>query len=143
MYRNVAEMSLAQRVSAFVTEVTASTQHEAKPADRCALAIRAALAESLPRFDPRLERSEGIPKPWLACWPRCDLSDSHGFPLWEREVFLLVANHYEELLSIFSFYARRGLGSGHRFSLSPVARRLSPVARRRSSSWGVARAQTE
>ena len=40
-----------------------------------------------------------------------NLDDCHGWPLFEKDVFLLLAKHFEELYSIFTFYAKSG-GTG-------------------------------
>ena len=49
---------------------------------------------------------------WLSAWAKMDLSDVHGWPLWESEVFATMAGAYEELLSIFIHYSKCGQ-AGH------------------------------
>ena len=42
-----------------------------------------------------------------------DLYHVYGFPTWEEQAFKLVQNHFDELVSIFTEYAKTGsAGSG-------------------------------
>ena len=42
---------------------------------------------------------------FLAAWRRMDLSRIHGFPLWERPVFVRLLASFDELDAFFAFYA--------------------------------------
>ena len=68
------------------------------------------LGKGLDRFDPETNLDEAeaanVPEEFYATWSRMNLDDCHGWPLWEKEMFLLLAKHYEELYSIFTFYAK-------------------------------------
>jgi hypothetical protein len=48
------------------------------------------------------------PAEWMATFAKMDLSDCHGWPLWEKEVFTILSSAFDELGSIFSYYAKSG-----------------------------------
>eukprot|EP00966_Prymnesium_polylepis_P332883 7388354-Prymnesium_polylepis.1 len=80
--------------------------------------ITAAIAPRIERFNP-----EGI-KPlqgqeisehakFMEAWSKVNLAQVFGFPLWEKEVFLLLQRTFGDLHSIFIHYAKSGTaGSG-------------------------------
>eukprot|EP00966_Prymnesium_polylepis_P201287 4663992-Prymnesium_polylepis.1 len=43
---------------------------------------------------------------WLECWQNIEVNDLHHFPLWEKGVHDLLQEHFQELVSIFAYYAK-------------------------------------
>ena len=72
--------------------------------------ITKAVVEPILRFDTSYAvPSGGQPKEEfdmaLDVWNKMDLGYVHGFPVWEAEVFDLIAKNFGELQSIFASYA--------------------------------------
>ena len=57
-----------------------------------------------PRFEPQAETPETV----ASTWGKMDLSHIFGFPAWEESVFNSIASTYDELVSVFTFYAKSG-----------------------------------
>eukprot|EP00966_Prymnesium_polylepis_P199105 4613903-Prymnesium_polylepis.1 len=111
MFRNVSEMKPAERVQALV-DVYIGANSSGLPDDRVAAAVRGCLSKSLARFEPQAMLPSAdvatLPPELLECWGKMDLADLHGWPLWEGEVFSVLADAFEELSSIFTHYAKSG-----------------------------------
>ena len=74
--------------------------------------VKYSLSKGLVRFSPDADltaaEKEAQPADWVATFKKMDLSDCHGWPLWEKEVFLILGAAYDELGSIFAYYAKSG-----------------------------------
>ena len=85
------------------------------PTDSIAAALKARLAGKIVRFVPD-ERPTSelarVPRQFRQCWARMELSSTHGWPLWEAEVYGLLAESFAEIHSIFSYYGRSGAAGG-------------------------------
>ena len=127
MFRNIKEMPARQGRDA--ARVYVGPADTATAADLLRAAAKPALGKGLPRFDLRAELSEeeaaGVDDELYVEWAKMNLDDRHGWPLWEREMFLLLAKHYGELYSIFSFYAKSG-GTGTSASSGSCCSRPRP-----------------
>ena len=113
MFRNIKDMPGTDRVETLLS-VYMVPEEDRTVADRLRAAAKATLSKGLVRFDCRsdLEPEElAGTEDFVEVWEKMDLSDCHGFPLWEKEMFLLFASKYEEIYSIFSYYAKSG-GTG-------------------------------
>ena len=83
----------------------------------CSQVISKCCYPPLPRFD----TSTAVPaegqtlsdlKTFVTFWERIDLSHLFGFPLWESEVFTVLSTNFEQLRSIFDYYAKSGTAGG-------------------------------
>ena len=87
MFRNVKRMPGLDRIETLLN-VYVGPVDTATPADRLRAAVKRALSKGLERFDP-LSLEEGdrgdVSEEVLEAWAKMDLSDCHGFPLWEKE----------------------------------------------------------
>ena len=54
------------------------------------------------------EKDIGAIMDWTDTWKKMDLSDVHGWPLWEKEVYLILGAAFDEIASIFAYYAKSG-----------------------------------
>jgi hypothetical protein len=104
-YEEVEEMSLAQRVAGIVANFLGEKDEQ--------MVITEAVVPRAPRFDPSSASPNEGSEPqqhqaWLATWRKMDLAHVFGFPLWEKEVFMLLQRDYSELLSIFTYYGKSG-----------------------------------
>ena len=111
MFRNVKQMAFIDRIETLL-KVYVGSAADATPADRIKAATKKALSKGLERFDPSADLDEAesadVAEELLAEWAKMNLDDCHGWPLWEKELFLLLAKHFEEIYSIFTFYAKSG-----------------------------------
>jgi hypothetical protein len=122
MFRNVPELPPAEKVEAFA-RMLCNIGNKAHALDfiveeRVFEAVKYSLTKSLKRFNPDADLSadekadEKLTNPdFVATWKRMILDDCHGWPLWEKDVFIIFAKYFEELGSIFSYYAKSG-GTG-------------------------------
>ena len=83
------------------------------PTDAIAGALKARLASKIARFVPPDERRPAsertcVPRQFRQCWARMELSSTHGWPLWEAEVYGLLAESFSEIHAIFCYYGRSG-----------------------------------
>ncbi len=67
----------------------------------------------LPRYDTSLAQplegeSQADLNTFIMFWNQMDLSHVYGFPLWEEGVFHLLHANFEQLRSIFDYYAKSG-----------------------------------
>ena len=58
-----------------------------------------------PRYD---YKNSGADERWIKIYSKMDLSHVYGFPLWEQGVFELLHASFEQLRSIFDYYAKSG-----------------------------------
>eukprot|EP00966_Prymnesium_polylepis_P206025 4774034-Prymnesium_polylepis.1 len=68
------------------------------------------------RYDWRLAKplkgqSLSIYRKWLECWQNIEVNDLHHFPLWEKGVFDILQESFQDLMSIFAHYAKSVGGS--------------------------------
>ena len=116
MFRNIKEMPETDKVLTLL-EIYVGDANTATPADRIKATVKKVLSKGLVRFDPDADLSEeeatsaNVSEEFIGTWKKMILDDCHGYPLWEKEMFLLLASKYEELYSIFTFYAKSG-GTG-------------------------------
>ena len=83
------------------------------PTDAIAGALKVRLASKIARFVPPDERRPAsertcVPRQFRQCWARMELSSTHGWPLWEAEVYGLLAESFSEIHAIFCYYGRSG-----------------------------------
>ena len=109
-YEEVEQMSLAQRVEGIVANYLGERDEQA--------VVTAAVAPPVERFDAKTlavlpGQAADQHAQWQAAWSKMDLSHVFGFPLWEKEVCVLLQRSFPELSSIFTHYAKSGsAGSG-------------------------------
>ena len=90
-----------EKVEAFASMLTAHRGAGGGPApkldardyvvrERLNDAVRFSLMKGLTRFNPEKDLTEveikGLPADWLSTFHKMDLSDCHGWPMWEKEV---------------------------------------------------------
>jgi len=113
MFRNVKEMPPTDRVQTLL-EIYVGDPDKATPADRIRATVKKVLSKGLVRFNPSTDLSpeevgaSSVSEEFIAIWSKMILDDCHGWPLWEKELFLLLSSKYEDLYSIFTFYAKSG-----------------------------------
>ena len=111
MFRNVKEMPPTDRVQTLL-EIYVGDPDKATPADRIRATVKKVLSKGLVRFNPSTDLSpeevgaSSVSEEFIAIWSKMILDDCHGWPLWEKELFLLLSSKYEDLYSIFTFYAK-------------------------------------
>ena len=122
MFRNIERMPPHEKVEAFATTLTAHrgvngpapllNYQDYVIRERLDVCIKYSLSKGLKRFNPDkdLTQSEkdAQPNEWIATWKKMNLDDCHGWPIWEKEVFTLLGEAYDELGSIFAYYAKSG-----------------------------------
>jgi hypothetical protein len=125
LFRNVKRMPPEEKVEAFATSLIAHRGAEKGPApeldyrdyiveDRIRLAVKYSLSKGLKRFDMNKDLQTEEEKElleivdWPEAWKKMNLDDCHGWPLWEKEVFITLGRAFEELGSIFAYYAKSG-----------------------------------
>ena len=118
MFRTVERLPPCEKVEVFVRTMTAAVPEldykDYVIRDRLNHAVLHAFSKSLVRFDPDKDLATADEKAvyavpdWNDMWAKMDLSDCHGWPLWEKEVYLLLGAAFDELASIFSYYAKSG-----------------------------------
>jgi len=86
-------MSVAQRVEAVIGEYLGMSSAEA------------ALASSAPPVERYDAASSGADPAFVAEWSRMDLQYINGFPTWEKEVFGALAEAFDDLKALFTYYA--------------------------------------
>ena len=101
-YEEVEQMSLAQRVAGIVANLLGEKDEQQ--------VITQAIVPKVTRFEPEQLKppphvSAASHLRFLAAWRRMDLSRIHGFPLWERPVFVRLLASFDELDAFFAFYA--------------------------------------
>ena len=122
MFRNCAELSAADRIAVFLDlylddSMNLNTAESMRtPADAIAAALKARLGSKIARFVPPAARSaterSGAARQFRRCWARMELSSTHGWPLWEAEVYALLAEAFSEIHAIFCYYGRSGSAGG-------------------------------
>ncbi len=118
MFRTVERLPPEEKVECFVRTMTAAVPEldyrDYVIRDRLNHAVSHAFAKGLVRFDPDKDLSTPDEKAvyavpdWNSMWKKMDLSDCHGWPLWEKEVYLLLGAAFDELASIFAYYSKSG-----------------------------------
>ena len=93
----IAEMTLPQKVAGIVDNFLVLKDEKA--------VLSECLYLPLPRYD---YASSGADPAFLEFWAKMDFSHVFGFPLWEKAVFGLLAQHHSELSSIFAHYCKSG-----------------------------------
>jgi hypothetical protein len=101
-YEEVEQMSLAQRVAGICSNLLGEKDEQQ--------VITQAIVPKVTRFEPEQLKppphvSAASHLRFLAAWRRMDLSRIHGFPLWERPVFVRLLASFDELDAFFAFYA--------------------------------------
>ena len=101
-YEEVEGMSLAQRVAGIIPNFLGEKDEQQ--------VITQAIVPKVTRFEPEQLKppphvSAASHLRFLAAWRRMDLSRIHGFPLWERPVFVRLLASFDELDAFFAFYA--------------------------------------
>ena len=96
-YEEIAEMTLPQKVAGIVDSFLVLKDEKA--------VLSECLYPPLPRYD---YASSGADPAFLEFWAKMDFSHVFGFPLWEKAVFGLLAQHHSELSSIFAHYCKSG-----------------------------------
>jgi len=84
-----------------------------------------ALYPPIERYDPS---TSGADPAFLDTWAKMDLSHLAGFPLWEEGVFMALAGAFQELISIFSQYAKSGSGGKANEALTMQQTELTDLA---------------
>ena len=129
MFRNIERMPPEEKVEAFASCLTAMRPGGAGqpciPApildyrdyvirERLDEVVKFSLSKGLKRFNPDTElvtddeKAVGEVADWTPTWKKMDLSDVHGWPLWEKEVYLILGAAFDEIASIFAYYAKSG-----------------------------------
>ena len=118
MFRSIERLPPHEKVEVFVRTMTAAVPEldyrDYVIRDRLNHAVKHSFSKGLVRFDAKKDLATADEKAvlaipdWHSMWVKMDLSDVHGWPLWEKEVFLILGNAFEELSSIFSYYAKSG-----------------------------------
>ena len=116
-FRKVSELPPHEKVEAFA-RMMCNIGDKAHALDfvvreRVFGAVKYSTRKGMKRFDPAVDLSEEEKGKWStpdwdATWKRMDLSDCHGWPLWEKEVYGIFASTFEDLGSIFAYYAKSG-----------------------------------
>jgi len=88
-----AGMAIGDRVEAIIQEYTGKSSAEA------ALIAAAPKAE---RYDPS---GSGADPKFLKEWSKMDLQYLQGFPVWEKDVFDVMAAGFDDLTALFTYYA--------------------------------------
>ena len=104
-YRAVEQIKTGEKVAAMIANILGDLNEEQ--------VITAATYITAERFSPGTSPPKGVAaenhKEWLTTWELLQLSTLPGFPLWEKEVYDLLALHLVELQSIFKAYASSSL----------------------------------
>ena len=118
MFRSVERLPPHEKVEVFIRTMTAAVPEldyrDYVIRDRLNHAVKYAFSKGLVRFDvakdlatPEEKAISDVPD-WNGMWAKMDLSDVHGWPLWEKEVYLLLGAAFDELASIFAYYSKSG-----------------------------------
>ena len=118
MFRTLDRLPPHEKVECFVRTMTAAVPEldyrDYVIRDRLNHAINYAFAKGLVRFNcdkdlstPEEKAIYEVPD-WNSMWKKMDLNDVHGWPLWEKEVYLLLGAAFNELASIFAYYSKSG-----------------------------------
>jgi hypothetical protein len=100
-YEEIEKMDLATRVKSIYLNYLVKAD-EQKVISDC-------LYPPPPRFDPKsVQLPEKLASRILDTWGKMDFSHVFGFPIFEEVVFKGIAGSYEELTSIFTYYAKSG-----------------------------------
>ena len=110
-YRGISQMKVGAKVRAMVGNLLGEVTEEA--------AMEKATHVAAPRFDVYAEPRPSSMEPeahaeWLRMWSQMALGDLHGFPVWEKEVFVLLQSNLGLLQSIFLAYAASSLDGDSR-----------------------------
>merc|ERR1719149_519848 len=108
MFRSVERMPPEEKVEAFASCLTAwrpgGAGKEAVPApqlDYLDDVVKYSLSKGLKRFDPVKdlvtddEKAVGEIMDWTDTWKKMNLDDCHGWPLWEKEVYLILGAAFD------------------------------------------------
>ena len=100
-YRTIKQMPVAEKVAAMTANILGDLNEEQ--------VITAGTYITAERFTPAAAPPKGVGpdahKEWLMIWEMLQLSTVHGFPLWEKDVYEILAAKLESLRSIFKAYA--------------------------------------
>ena len=100
-YRTIKQMPVAEKVAAMTANILGDLNEEQ--------VITAGTYITAERFTPTTAPPKGVApdvhKEWLMIWEMLQLSTVHGFPLWEKDVYDILASKLESLRSIFKAYA--------------------------------------
>ena len=104
-YEEIEEMSLAQRIEGVIRNFLQEEDEHKVISKYC--------YPPLPRYDtstatPLEGESRADFETFVGFWGLMDLSHVYGFPLWEEGVFNLLHGAFEQLRSIFDYYAKSG-----------------------------------